>query len=96
LCFVKASSMDRGEERANFETVAGNFFHHSSYGFIELNSFSRYAVGKKGAKERQYSANIFYYSEEQKSHKIHFTICWNTKSHNKVCIQYYWYCIIAY
>jgi hypothetical protein len=84
LCFVKAGSMDRGEERVNFKTVAGNFSYHSSYGFIELDSFSGYGVGKKGAKERQYIASS-YYSE---GHKIHFTIFWNTKVHNEVCIPY--------
>ena len=85
LCFVKASSMDRGEERVKFETVPGNFSRHSSYGFIELDSFCRYGVGKKGAEDRDYTAKI-YYSEENKNHKIHFTIFWNTKVHNKVCI----------
>ena len=83
LCFVKASSMDRGEERINFETVAGNFSCHSSYGFIELDSFSGYGVGEEGAEDREYSAST-HYSEENKSHKIHFTIVWNTKVHNKV------------
>jgi hypothetical protein len=47
LCFVKARSMDCGEERVNFETVAGNFSRHSSYGFIELDSFSGYGVSEE-------------------------------------------------
>ena len=85
LCFVKASSMDHGEERVNFETIPGNFSRHSSYGFIELDSFSRYGIGKKGAKERQYCAST-HYIEDNKSHKIHFTIFWNTKVHNKVYV----------
>jgi hypothetical protein len=88
LCFVKARSMGRGEDGIHFETVVGHFSHHSSYGFIELDSFSGYGVGKKGAKERQYSASS-YYSEGQKSHKIHFTVFWNTKVHNEVCIPVY-------
>ena len=84
LCFIKASSMDRGEERVNFETIPGNFSHHSSYGFIELDSFfGGYGVGKKGAKERQYCAST-HYSKEPKGQKIHFTIFWNTEVHNKV------------
>jgi hypothetical protein len=74
--------MDRGKDGVNFETAVGNFSRHSSYGFIELDSFSGYGVGKKGANERQYIASS-YYSEE---HKIHFTISWNTKVHNEVCI----------
>ena len=86
LCFIKASSMDRGEESINFETVMGNFSQHSSYGFIELNSFSGYGIGEEGVEDREYSASC-YYSEEHKSHKIHFTIFWNTKVHNEVCIQ---------
>ena len=85
LCFIKASSTDRGEERVNFETVPGNFSHHSSYGFIELDSFSGYGVGEEGAENREYSASS-YYTEEHKIHKIHFTIFWNTKVHNKVRI----------
>ena len=87
LCFIKACSMDRGEERVNFEIMPGNFSRHSSYGFIELDSFSGYGVSMKGAKERQYCASI-YYSEENKNHKIHFTVFWNTNVHNKVCIPY--------
>ena len=92
LCFVKASSMDCGEDGVYFETVEGNFSRHSSYGFIELDSFSWYGVGKKGAKEIQYCASC-YYSEEHKSHKIHFTIFRNTKVHIQVCIllQYQYY-----
>ena len=85
LCFVKASSMDRGKERINFEIVVGNFPRHSSYGFIELDRFCLYGVGKKGAEERQYCASC-YYSEERKRHNIHFTVFWNTEVHNKVCI----------
>jgi hypothetical protein len=85
LYFIKASSVDRGEERVNFETVAGNFSHHSSYGFIELDSFSEYGVVEEGAEDREYSASS-YYSEEHRSHKIHFTVFWNTKVHNKVCV----------
>ena len=63
----------------------GNFPRHNSYGFIELDSFSGYGVGEEGAEDREYSASS-YYSEEHKNHKIHFTIFWNTKVHNKVCI----------
>ena len=85
LYFIKASTMDRSEERVNFETVPGNLPRHSSYGFIELDSFSGYGVGEEGAEDREYSASS-YYSEEHKNHKIHFTIFWNTKVHNKVCI----------
>ena len=90
LCFVKAGSMDRGEDGVHFQTIEGNFSHHSSYGFIELDSFSGYGIGKKGAKEIQYCANINFIiaSEEHKSHKIHFIIFQNTKVHIQVCILY--------
>jgi hypothetical protein len=90
LCFVKAGSMDCSEEQFNFEILAGNFSCHSSYGFIKLDSFSLYGVGKKDAKERQYCARS-YYREEHKSHKIHFTVFWNTKVHNEVCMPVYEY-----
>ena len=86
LCFVKANSMDRGEDGVKFETVPGNFSCHSSYGFIELDSFSLYGIGEEGAEDREYSA-CSYYSGENKSPRIHFTICWNTKLHNEVCIS---------
>ena len=86
LCFVKASSMHYSEEDVSFEIIPGDFPQRSSYGFIELDSFfGGYGVGKKGAKERLYCAST-HYSEEHKGQKIHFTIFWNTKVHNKVCI----------
>ena len=87
LCFVKASSMDHGEERVNFEIIPGDFPQRSSYGFIELDSSSRcaYGVGKKGPEDRDYTANI-YYCDENKNHKIYFTICCNTDVHNEVYI----------
>jgi hypothetical protein len=50
----------------------------------------RYGVGMKGAKERQYCAKS-YYSEEHKRLMIHFTVFWNTKVHNKVCMPVYEY-----
>ena len=83
LCFIKATSMDDREGRVTFKAVAGNFPVSSSYGFIELDSFSRYGIGQKSAKERQYCASIFY-CEDNMAHKIYFTISWNIKLHNEV------------
>ena len=76
--------MDHREDRINFENVAGNFSGHSSYGFIELDSFSRYGVGQKGAKDREYCASSYYCEDSHNVHKIYFTIMWNTKVHNEV------------
>ena len=57
----------------------------SSYGFIELNSFSRYGVTQKGSKERRYRSSVYYCEENSESHQIHFVISWNTRAHKKVC-----------
>ena len=84
LCFLKATSVDDHEEGVMFEAVAGNFLGHSLYGFTELDSFSRYGIGQKGAKERQYCASSFFCEDPGMVHKIHFAITWNTKVHNEV------------
>ena len=89
LCFVKSTSIDYREERVTFEEVAGNFLGRSSYGFTELDSFSKYGIGQKGAKERQYCASSFYCEDPNKLHKIYFTISWNTKVHNEVIYLLY-------
>ena len=86
LLFIRASSMDSHEERINFETLPGNFSNQNSYGYVELDSFSGYyGVGQEGAEDREYCASS-YYHEQYKNHKIHFTIFWNTKLHNEVCL----------
>ena len=81
LCFIRTSSVDEG---APFQTLDGNFMHCSSFGFVEVNSFSKYGIAQKGSEEREYCSNIHYYDDHTWEHQIHFTIHWNTKSHNKV------------
>ena len=86
LRFVRACSMDRHEERVNFEAVAGNFSCHSSYGFMELNSFCRYAVGQEGAEDREYCAYSYYCKAPHKVYNVYFAIMWNTEVHNEVML----------
>ena len=86
LCFIRASSVDHHEEGISFEAIGGTFSHHSSYGFIKLHKFCRIGIAQKGVEDREYTASS-YYSKEFKIHKIHFTIFWNTKVHNEVCIK---------
>ena len=86
LQFVRA---EVEQENAVFRPVSSitqaGFPTQSSYGFIELNSFSGYGIAKKGTKERQYRASVYYREENARSHQIHFVISWNTKAHKKVC-----------
>lgn len=84
LCFVRSSSVEHHEKGVNLETVEGHFPISSSYGFIELNSFSKYRIHQKGVKDRKYCARCYYYEDHNQLHKIYFNVTWNTKSHNSV------------
>ena len=78
LCFIRANSMGHPE------AIPGNFPSHSSYGFIELNSFCRYGIGQIGIEDRQYCASSYYCDDPHNILKIYFNITWNTKVHNEV------------
>ena len=62
----------------------GVFPSHSSYGFIQLDSFSGYGVVQEGSEDRQYRANLYYLPQSVNQCQIHFTVLWNTDAHHSV------------
>ena len=67
-----------------FERLGGNFNPYSSFGEIELNSFSGVAVIQDGSDEREYCA-MLYYCLISHELSISFVVTWNTKTHLTVC-----------
>ena len=63
------------------QLVGGNFTSYSSYGVIELNSFSGVGVVQEGSEEREYHSRLFYLNQEAICHEIHFVVTWNTQAH---------------
>ena len=66
----------------------GNFTSHSSYGVIELNSFSGVGITQEGSEERNYLANLLF-KEVKGRHtviilEIFFVIICNTDAHRTV------------
>ena len=62
----------------------GNFTSHSSYGIIELSSFSGVGVVQKGSDKRQYYSKIFFLDKYFGGHRIDFVITWDTEAHINV------------
>ena len=93
LSFIKASCTQKELPYA-FEVISGGKFSTaSSYGLIELNSFSATGAAQRDTEEREYCSRLFYL----KNHQVHFTVTWNTNGHRYVrriewCIMY---CILC-
>ena len=90
LSFVKAGSAENQSE-VKFKTALGCcgtdhgvFPRHSSYGFIQLDSFCGYGVVQEGSEDRQYRANLYYLPQSISQFQIHFTVLWNTDAHHSV------------
>ena len=85
LNFVKAVCTQK-ERPYTFKRVAGGSFSgHSSFGILQLKSFSGLGVTQKGSEERDYLANFFY--KEERNHKsihLYFVVTWNLDTHHKV------------
>ena len=87
LNFVKAVCSQ--ERPYTFIRVAGgSFSSHSSFGILQLKSFSGLGVTQEGSEERDYLANFFYQEERiPKSvlcFHLYFVFTWDTDAHHKV------------
>ena len=82
LRFVRAvSSSSQEKPPYTFKRLSGgNFTSHSSYGVIELNSFSGMGVTQEGSEDREYCSQLFYLGQPN-SYKIHFVVSWNVEAH---------------
>ena len=84
LGFVKASCTQK-ELPYSFEIISdGKFSENTSYGLIELISFSGIGVAQSGSEERGYCASLFYLTSNVHDRQIHFTVTWNTVAHRNV------------
>ena len=87
LNFVKAFCSQK-QLPYTFKQLRGNFTSYSSFGVIELNSFSGIGVVQEGSKERNYLANLLY--KEVKIDRtrciieIYFVVIWNVDAHHTV------------
>ena len=70
-----------------FKPLGGRFDADTSYGAIEVNSFSGVGVIEENpVSERMYYSQLFYrsYHSHQQTHEIHITFTWNTDTHINV------------
>ena len=86
LRFVKASCRQK-QLPYTFEeiSVGGKFNSHSSYGVLDLESFSGIGTVQNGSEEREYCAMLFYVeSHIMIGHVIDFVIVWDCETHLNV------------
>ena len=88
LNFVRAVCSQKQLPYTFKQLMGGNFTSHSSYGVIELNSFSGVGVTQEGPDERNYLANLLF-KEVRGRHtlvilEIFFVIICNTDVHRTV------------
>ena len=65
---------------------SGSFSMMSSYGLLEVNHFSGYAVAGKDI-QRNYVASLFYRREDPWKIDIYFVITWDNEAHIKVSFK---------
>lgn len=83
------------------QLLGGNFTSHSSYGVIQLNSFSGVGIVGNGEESHNYLASVLY-KELSNQHtryimEIYIVVTWNIDVHRTVStivIQYTWFGII--
>ena len=71
----------------DFKPIGGRFAAHSSYGVVEVSSFSGFGVIQESpASDRLYYSQLFYRSRDshQQAHEIHIIFTWNTEAHVNV------------
>ena len=81
LSFVRAVCCQEQLPYTFKQLPGGNFTSHSSYGVIELYSFSGVGIIQGGSVERQYYSKLFYLSNYFGGHRIDLTVTWNTEAH---------------
>ena len=88
LNFVRAICSQKQLPYTFKQLPGGNFTSHSSYGVIELNSFSGVGVIQEGCENREYCSRLFYMHVSPLSHEIHFVVTWNVEAHLTVIASF--------
>ena len=87
LGFVKAVCTQKQLPYTFRKVEGGSFSSYSSFGVIELNSFSGTGITQKKSKERKYLVNVLYKEEELRvCFNFYFVVTWNTNTHRTVSI----------
>ena len=89
LSFVKALCSQESLPYTFRRQHSGRFTSSSSYGFLELESFSGAGVTQEGSEDREYIARLFYQSQTIYSYDIHLVVTWNTEVYLTVSGVYY-------
>ena len=80
LSFVRAVCSQKQLPYTFKQLPGGNFTSHSSYGVIELNSFSGVGVTQEESEDREYCSQLFYLGQPNPC-KIHYVVTWNIDAH---------------
>ena len=80
LSFVRAVCSQKQLPYTFKRLSEGNFSSHSSYGVIELNSFSGVGVTQEGSEDKEYCSQLFYLGQPDRC-KIDYVVTWNTEAH---------------
>ena len=97
LCFVRAVCTQPHIPYTFKRLDGGKFSHFSSFGAIELSSFSGLAINQEGSEEREYCAMLCYLGQDftlSYEFDIHFVVTWNTKAHLAVSVSLCYTCIL--
>ena len=90
LKFVKAVCTQKQLPYTFRQVEGGSFSSHSSFGVLELNSFSGIGITQNQSRERKYLANILYKEERFRiCFNLYFVVTWNTVTHRTVSNIYY-------
>ena len=83
LSFVRAICSQKQLPYTFKQLPKGIFTTYSSYGVIDLNSFSGVGVIQKGVEEREYYSRLVYLIQRS---EVHFIVTWNVDAHLTVSI----------
>ena len=83
LSFVRAVCSQKQLPYTFKQLPGGNFISHSSYGVIELNSFSGVGVTREATEEREYYSRLVYLVQRS---EVHFIVTWNVDAHLTVSV----------
>ena len=84
LSFVRAFCSQGSLPYTFNQLSGGSFTSKSSYGVIELKSFSGVAAVQEGSQEREYIAKLFYLNPTISNYEIHLVVTWNIEAHLSV------------
>ena len=88
LRFMKAFCSQKQLPYTFKPLVGGSFSNHSSYGVIELNSFSGVGITQDESEDKEYCSQLFYLGQPNLC-QVHFVVTWNLESHLTVSSAVY-------